>query len=91
MSTDADRGRWDGEVIGADTHTFEYRDREFTIRLQQFREGGTHMELLADAERPEWWRELLEFIREGEESTTQRCLLRMLADLWDLPEREVDL
>lgn len=86
----ADRGRWDGEIVGARTETIEYRGREFVFRLQEYAEGGVHVQLLADADRPPWAREMIEYMRA--QGGMGEGVAEMLCRVWDVSEagREVE-
>ena len=54
-----DRGRWDGEVVGSTSYTFEWGTYSFDARIRCFADGAGHVEVDAPGEPPLCAREIV--------------------------------
>ena len=82
-----DGGRWEGEVIGEGTRTFEWGTHEFEVNMQLFADGEGHMRVMAPGTPPLCASEIVaDWLEAG---PAYRQAAGLLAEGWGIDIEEV--
>ena len=81
-----DRGRWDGDVVGSTSYTFEWGTHAFDARIRAFDDGEGYVEVVAPGEPPLCAREIVTDALDG--GAADAAIGALLAREWGI-ETEV--
>ena len=82
-----DRGRWEGEVVGSTSYTFEWGTYAFDARIRAFADGEGYVEVVAPGEPPLCAREIVTDALDG--GPADAAIGALLAREWGIDIEEV--